>query len=91
MELLFGMAGDAEPATSSAGAADRLEQLQTALTDAIADIAALHDRVEGFVVPELAKQGELLSRLLADEDPGTAAPADAGERGSAGRRKTAGG
>jgi hypothetical protein len=91
MELLFGSARDDEPGALPTGAAHRLSQLETALTDATADIATLQERVEGFVLPELAKQGELLSRLLADEDAGTASPGHVRGRRSQGRRKTADG
>src|SRR3954451_20512820 len=57
MELLF---GDATTRGLGGPPMEQLEQARTALTEAIAEMANLRDRVEGFVVPELAKQGELL-------------------------------
>jgi hypothetical protein len=63
MELLFGeAAGVAAAATSD----DRMNQLQAAVEDAMSELMQLRERVEGFVVPELQRQGELLATVLAD-------------------------
>ena len=68
MELLFGEMTSADQRELAAGSANRLDHLQTAITEAITEMAHLRERVEGFVVPELAKQGELMSKMLADSN-----------------------
>lgn len=60
MELLF------EGTGASTEAADRLDQLQAALSEVVTEMAQLRERVEGLVIPELAKQGELMTKVLAD-------------------------
>jgi hypothetical protein len=63
MELVFGeAAGAAATATSD----DRLNQLQAAVEEAMTELMQLRERVEGFVVPELQRQGELLASLMAN-------------------------
>jgi hypothetical protein len=66
MELVFeeaaGGAGGVDSATSDA----RMDQLQSAVEDAMTELMQLRERVEGFVVPELQRQGELLATVLAD-------------------------
>ncbi len=63
MELVFGEAAGAAGAATSD---DRMNQLQAAVEDAMTELMQLRERVEGFVVPELQRQGELLATVLAD-------------------------
>jgi hypothetical protein len=63
MELLFGEAAGTAATTTSD---DRMNQLQAAVEDAMTELMQLRERVEGFVVPELQRQGELLATVLAD-------------------------
>ena len=73
MELVFG-----EPAGAGVDSATtdaRMDQLQAAVEDAMTELMQLRERVEGFVVPELQRQGELLATVLADlKDSGAAKP-----------------
>jgi hypothetical protein len=62
MELLFGEAAGAAATAPD----DRMNQLQAAVEDAMTELMQLRERVEGFVVPELQRQGELLATALAD-------------------------
>jgi hypothetical protein len=62
MELVFGKAASVDAATRD----DRIDQLQAAVEDAMTELLQLRERVEGFVVPELQRQGELLATVLAD-------------------------
>jgi hypothetical protein len=66
MELLFGDAARVGAGVDSATRDDRMNQLQAAVEDAITELMELRERVEGFVVPELQRQGELLATVLAD-------------------------
>jgi hypothetical protein len=50
-----------------------MDRLQSAVEDAMTELMQLRERVEGFVVPELQRQGELLATVLADlQDAGAA-------------------
>jgi hypothetical protein len=74
MQLVFGeatgVAGD-DSATRDA----RMDQLQSAIEDAMTELMQLRERVEGFVVPEMQRQGELLATVLADlNDAGASQP-----------------
>ena len=67
MQLVFGeepagVGTSVDSATSDA----RMDQLQSAVEDAMTELMQLRERVEGFVVPELQRQGELLATVLAD-------------------------
>jgi hypothetical protein len=74
MELLFGAAGGVAAAATSD---DRMNQLQAAVEDAMTELMQLRERVEGFVVPELQRQGELLATVLADgKDAGASKAAE---------------
>src|SRR3954452_10665871 len=66
MELLFGEAAGAADGVDSATRDDRMNQLQAAVEDAMTELMQLRERVEGFVVPELQRQGELLATVLSD-------------------------
>ena len=66
MELVFGEAAGVEAGVDSATRDARMDQLQTAVEDAMTEVMQLRERVEGFVVPELQRQGELLATVLAD-------------------------
>ena len=75
MELVFGdaagLAASADTATKDA----RIDQLQAAVEDAMTELMQLRERVEGFVVPELQRQGELLATVLTDlKDAGASEP-----------------
>src|SRR4051812_14211601 len=63
MELVFGEAAGVETGVDSD---DRMNQLQAAVEDAMTELMQLRERVEGFVVPELQRQGELPATVLAD-------------------------
>jgi hypothetical protein len=66
MELVFGEAADVAAGVDSATRDARIDQLQSAVEDAMTELMQLRERVEGFVVPELQRQGELLATVLAD-------------------------
>jgi hypothetical protein len=75
MELVFGDAAAAGARVDSESSDARMDQLQAAVEDAMTELMQLRERVEGFVVPELQRQGELLATVLADrEDAGAAKP-----------------
>jgi hypothetical protein len=66
MELVFGQDAAAGAGVDSATRDARMNQLQSAIEDAMTELMQLRERVEGFVVPELQRQGELLATGLAD-------------------------
>jgi hypothetical protein len=77
MELVFGQAAGAGTGADSATRDVRIDQLQSAVEDAMIELMQLRERVEGFVLPELQRQGELLATLLADhKDADARKPAD---------------
>ena len=65
MELVFGEAAGVGAGVDSATRDARMDQLQSAVEDAMTELMQLRERVEGFVVPELQRQGELLATMLA--------------------------
>jgi hypothetical protein len=81
MELVFGEAAGVGAATDA-----RMDQLQSAVEDAMTELVQLRVRVEGFVVPELQRQGELLATVLAGgEDAGVSKPEEEQTPEGAGR------
>jgi len=66
MELVFGEAAGVAAGVDSATSDARMDQLQAAVENAMTELMQLRERVEGFVVPELQRQGELLATVLAD-------------------------
>jgi hypothetical protein len=66
MELVFGEPASVGAGVDSATRDARMDQLQSAVEDAMTELMQLRERVEGFVVPELQRQGELLAAVLAD-------------------------
>ena len=75
MELVFGEAAGLATGVDSATRDERMDQLQAAVEDAMTELMQLRERVEGFVVPELQRQGELLATVLADlNDTGFSQP-----------------
>jgi hypothetical protein len=77
MELLFGEAASAAASVDFAAKDDRMDQLQAAVEDAMTELMQLRERVEGFVVPELQRQGEVLATVLADgKDAGASKAGD---------------
>jgi hypothetical protein len=66
MQLVFGEAADVGAGADSATRDARIDQLQAAVEEAMTELMQLRERVEGFVVPELQRQGELLATVLAD-------------------------
>src|SRR5215207_3122828 len=66
MELLFGESAGVATGVDSTARDDRMNRLQAAVEDAMTELMQLRERVEGFVVPELQRQGELLATVLAD-------------------------
>ena len=72
MELVFGETAGVGAGVDSATGNERMDRLQAAVEDAMTELMQLRERVEGFVVPELQRQGELLATVLADlKDAGT--------------------
>src|SRR4051812_34225871 len=78
MELVFGEeAAGVGAGVDSATRDARMDQLQAAVEDAVTELMQLRERVEGFVVPELQRQGELLATVLTDvKDAGARKAAD---------------
>ena len=75
MELVFRDAAGVGARVDSATRDARIDQLQSAVEDAMTELMQLRERVEGFVVPELQRQGELLASVLAGgEDAGASKP-----------------
>jgi hypothetical protein len=66
MELVFGEAAGVERHIDAATSDVRMDQLQAAVENAMTELMQLREQVEGFVVPELQRQGELLATVLAD-------------------------
>jgi hypothetical protein len=66
MELVFGKAAGVAAGVDSATRGARMDQLHAAVEDAMNELMQLRERVEGFVVPELQRQGELLATVLGD-------------------------
>src|SRR4051812_13693432 len=66
MEVVFGEAAGVGAGVDAATTDARMDQLQSAVEDAMTELMQLRERVEGFVVPELQRQGELLATVLAD-------------------------
>jgi hypothetical protein len=67
MKLVFGEEAAGVAAGGGGATRDaRIDQLQSALEDAMTELMQLRERVEGFVVPELQRHGELLAIVLAD-------------------------
>jgi len=66
MELVFGEPAGAGAGVDSASRDARMDQLQAAVESAMTELMQLRERVEGFVVPELQRHGELLATILAD-------------------------
>jgi hypothetical protein len=77
MELVFGEAAGVGADVDSATRDARMDQLQAAVEEAMTELMQLRERVEGFVVPELQRQGELLATVLADgKDAGASKAAE---------------
>ena len=75
MQLVFGETAGVGAGVDSATTDARMDQLQAAVEDALTELMQLRERVEGFVVPELQRQGELLATVLADlKDAGASKP-----------------
>src|SRR4051794_39072860 len=66
MELVFGEAAGVGASVDSTTTDARMDRLQSAVEDAMTELMQLRERVEGFVVPELQRQGELLATVLVD-------------------------
>lgn len=66
MKILFDET--AVTATGERSPGEGRDQLQAALAEAISEMAGLRDHVEGLVIPELAKQGQVMTKILADMD-----------------------
>jgi hypothetical protein len=77
VQLVFGEAADVAASVDSATSDARMDQLQSAVEDAMTELMQLRERVEGSVVPELQRQGELLATVLADlKDAGASQAAE---------------
>jgi hypothetical protein len=88
MELVFGEAAGVGAGVDSPIRDARMDQLQSAVEDAMTELMQLRERVEGFVVPELQRQGELLATMLAGaEDAGASKPKE--EQAPEGGRRAA--
>jgi hypothetical protein len=68
MELVFGEAAGVGAGVDSVTTDARMDQLEAAVEDAVTELMQLRERVEGFVVPELQRQGELLATILAGRE-----------------------
>jgi hypothetical protein len=66
MELVLGQAPGVGAGVDSATSDARVDQLQAAVEDAMTELMQLPQRIEGFVIPELQRQGALLATVLAD-------------------------
>ena len=86
MELVFGDAAGVGAGVDSATRDARIDQLQSAVEDAMTELMQLRERVEGFVVPELQRQGELLSTVVTDLKDAHASRPDEEETPEAGER-----
>jgi hypothetical protein len=75
MELIFGRA-EAEGADVPLADSGRLDALQKAVGEVVTEVAHLREQIQGLILPELEKQAQLMTKLLADvgaaEDLGTA-------------------
>jgi hypothetical protein len=90
MELVFGEAAGVGASVDSATRDARMDQLRSAVEDAMTELMQLRERVEveGFVVLELQRQGELLATMLAGaEDAGASKPKE--EQAPEGGRRAA--
>lgn len=75
IELVFGDPADVGAGADSATRDARMDQLQSAVEHAMTELMQLRERVDGFVVPELQRQGELLATVLTDlKDAGASKP-----------------
>jgi hypothetical protein len=88
VELLFGdsttdAAGHEEPGSGE------LPSQQGAIAELVVEMAELRARIDDFVVPELAKQGELISRMLTG-DPAIVPTAPTREQSPGRERRVAG-
>jgi hypothetical protein len=72
MALVFGEAAGVGAGVDSTAQDARMNQLQAAVEHAMTELMQLRERVEGFVVPELQRQGELLATVLADRKDASA-------------------
>src|SRR4051812_23829179 len=86
MELVFGHAADVGTGVDTATSDARMDQLQSAVEDAVTELMQLREPVEGFVVPELQRQGELLATALADQENAGAATPEQEQTHKRGRR-----
>ena len=86
MELVFGEAAGVGASVDSATRDARLDQLQSAVEDAMTELMQLRERVEGFVVPELQRQGELLATMLAGAEAAGASKPKEEQAPEGGRR-----
>jgi hypothetical protein len=86
MELVFGEAAGVGASVDSATPEARIDQLQSAVEDAMTELMQLRERVEGFVVPELQRQGELLATMLAGGENAGASKAEDEQTPEGGRR-----
>lgn len=64
VELLFGAAISQE--LEAEVGSTNLHELHHSLTDVIIKMAEMRERVDGLIVPELEKQGELMAKMLSD-------------------------
>jgi hypothetical protein len=90
MDLIF---GEAETEGTEVAQADtgRLDALQKTVGEMVTEVAQLREQVQGLILPELEKQAQLMTKLLADfraaVDVDTATAAD---RGPTTRRASSG-
>ena len=86
MELVFGETAGVGAGVDSATKDARMDQLRSAVEEAMTELMQLRERVEGFVVPELQRQGELLATVLADlKDADASKPGEKRMPGRGGR------
>jgi hypothetical protein len=65
VELLFGHAATSQESDAE-GVSTNLHELRHSLADVIVQMTEMRERVDGLIVPELEKQGELMAKMLSD-------------------------
>jgi hypothetical protein len=90
MDVIFGEA-EAEGTAESRTDSGRLDALQRAVSDVVTEVAHLREQVQGLIIPELEKQAQLMTMLLADlGGAGEVGTASTPERGPTTRRASSG-
>jgi hypothetical protein len=90
MDVIFSGA-EADGADVAHTETERLDALQKAVGEMLTEVAHLREQVQGLILPELEKQAQLMTKLLADFKAGADIDtASAADRGPATRRASSG-